>query len=401
MYTILRHCFLTSLLFVVGALGVQSSASAACGEAHCTEVSSFKAVVTDFRISQSRNVRIATATLRVMNKTDRPLVLGYVQGSGVVIDDQGNRYEVDTRDANNVRAIGVITSRTFDPKFSLQPGASGDARLQFSWYAGKQIAGTVFQLELTIREIDSVAGNQFKLGREHAVQFRSLTDGLASENAQSLSSVPGGAVQTGAVQTGAAPTAVTTSNPDIADPCAGMANCSSAGLFTAQVTQLTASQVRNVHLVRINMRFRNITNQPLILAYTTNSGSMIDNYGNRYTVDSRAADHVKGIGQTSRNKADPQFVLSPGESRNATFEYTRYIGKTAIGTVFTPDLAIERLEILPSQQIRSVREFSLSFANLSAGTMVAEAGDAANSVTSISEAGKQLSEGLKSLFKKK
>ena len=396
MYTILRHRLLTSLLLVVGALGVQSSASAACGEAHCTEVSSFKAVVTDFRISQSRNVRIATATLRVMNKTDRPLVLGYVQGSGVVIDDQGNRYEVDTRDANNVRAIGVITSRTFDPKFSLQPGASGDARLQFSWYAGNQIAGTVFQLELTIREIDSVAGNQFKLGREHAVQFRSLVDGLVSESAQSLSAVPASAVRPGA-----APTAVTTSNPDVADPCAGMANCSSAGLFTAQVTQLTASQVRNVHLVRINMRFRNITNQPLILAYTTNSGSMIDNYGNRYTVDSRAPDHVKGIGQTSRNKADPQFVLSPGESRNATFEYTRYIGKTTIGTVFTPDLAIERLEILPSQQIRSVREYSLSFANLSAGTMVAEAGEAANAVTSINEAGKQLSEGLKSLFKKK
>jgi hypothetical protein len=59
---------------------------------------------------------------------------------------------------------------------------------------------------------------------------------------------------------------------------------------------------------------------------------------------------------------------------------------------------VEQLEVLPSQQIRSAREYSLSFANLTAGAMLGDAGDATNAVN---DAGKQLSEGLKSLFKKK
>jgi len=309
----------------------------------------------------------------------------------VVIDDQGNRYDIDTRNENNVRAIGVITRNTFDPKFSLQPGESSDARFQFSWYPGKKIAGTMFQLEMTIREIDAATGNQQRLGREHSVHFSNLTDGalVAQSNAPPASA------------TSAAPIATASTDAAAADPCASLPRCSNAGPFTAQIAQLTTSQVRAMHLVRTNVRFRNLTNQPLILAYTLNSGSMIDNYGNRYIIDSRFAAHVQGIGQVARNKADPQFVLRPGESRTAVFEYSRYVGKTAIGTVFTPDLAVEQLEILPSQQIRSTRQYSLSFADLSAGEMLGDGGNAVNAVNNINEAGKQLTEGLKSLFKKK
>ena len=388
-----QRALLLLSITILSAFGVQSHASTSCSSKQfCTEVAAFTAVVDDFRTSISGSTRVATATLRLTNKTDRPLVLGYVHGSGVVIDDQGNRYTIDTRNDNNVRAIGVVTSRTFDPKFSLGPGESSDARFQFSWYAGKKIVGTQFQLELTIREIDAVAGNQFKLGREHAIQFRNLADAVTADGALSE------ATPASALPASVAPGAVAVSNLEAADPCASVPRCYSAGPFTAQVAQLTASQSGNTHLVRINLRFRNVSNQPLILAYTTNSGSMVDNYGNRYTIDWRYPDRVKGIGQVSRSKADPQFMLSPGESRSANLEYSRYVGKTAIGTVFSPDLAIEQLEILPSQQVRSTREYSLNFANLSAGVMV---GDAANAVTTINEAGKQISDGLKSLFKKR
>ena len=64
--------------------------SACAGIPNCAEVPSFVAVVTDFRVSKGGAYlrdRILTATVRFTNKTDRTLVLGYVQNSGVVLDD--------------------------------------------------------------------------------------------------------------------------------------------------------------------------------------------------------------------------------------------------------------------------------------------------------------------------
>jgi hypothetical protein len=406
MNTIQRISFSAFLLTLAASctLGAQTQAASDCsGGQFCTEVAAFTTTVTDFRTSAAGYTRLAAATVRFRNKTDRPLVLGYMHGSGVVIDDLGHRYAIDTRDGNNVRAIGVITGSTFDPKFTLQPGESSDARFQFSWYAGNNAAGTAYQLELTIREIDSVAGPQYKLGREHAIQFRGLADGMFAGGAISSSSPPATAPAP-AQSSSATPVAATTNAGVIADSCASLPRCYGAGPFIAQVAQLTTSQASGYHLVRINLRFQNVTKQPLILAYAGNSGAMIDNHGNRYSIDLRHPDRVKGIGVVSRGQADPQFMLNPGESRSATFEYSRYVGKTAIGTVFTPDLAVEQLEILPNQQVRSTREYSLTFANLTAGAMVgdiADVGDAASAVNTISEAGKQISEGLKSIFKKK
>lgn len=354
-----------------------AAASAACAPAQlCSETSTFITQVTDFRTSIKGTQRAATATVRMQNRTDHPLTLTYVSGSGVVIDDQGNRYGVDDfRNSNAVRAIGIINRQTFDPKFTLQPGESGDARFEFTWYPGKSIVGTVFQMELTLREIDSLAGGQQKPGREHALQFQDLRDKLAGAQAPAVASTTPAAIGT----------AMSSS-----DPCAGNTRCRSAGPVVAEVTQLTTSTQGNNHLVRVGLKLRNASDQQLILGYVTDSGVMVDNYGNRYIVDSRSNSNVQGIGQVSRSKADPQFVLNPGESRNAVLQYSRYIGKTAIGTVFAPDLALKQLEILPSQQIREVREYSLSFSDVTAG-----------GAASVDDAARQLSDGLKSLFKKK
>lgn len=375
--------FLRWLAIALGTLalcGPSSAASAACANAQlCSETSTFVATVTDFRTSISRSQRVVSAAVHLQNRSDRPLTLTYVSGSGVVIDDQGNRYTVDDfRNGNAVRAIGIINRNTFDPKFTLQPGESGDARFEFTWYPGKSIVGTVFQMELTVREIDTLAGGQQKPGREHALQFQQLTDKLGG--------APSAAVGTSTIPASSAGGTVVAGS----DPCAGNSRCRNAGPFIAEVSQVTTSTGRNQHLVRIGLKLRNASDQPLILGYVTNSGVMVDNYGNRYVVDWRSNDNVQGIGQVSRSKADPQFVLNPGESRSAVLQYSRYVGKTAIGTVFAPDLALKQLEILPSQQIREVREFSLSFADVTAGGMA-----------SVDDAARQLSDGLKSLFRKK
>lgn len=370
-------------------LGVRAHASA-CADANlCSETTTFVATLSNFRTSSTHGGanRVVSATLTIQNKTDRPLVLGYVSDSGVALDEHGNRYTVTS--SSDIRGIGEIKRNTFDPKFTLQPGERSDARIDLRWHAGRAIAGVTFELELALREIDEVTGNQHRLGREHALRFSGLTDGASSNVA--ASSAPSHPTSSSSAASVGAP-------PTLADPCEGKPRCYSAGPFIAEIAQVVAAQPKaNNHHVRVSIRFRNVSNQPIVLAYQRNSGKMLDNYGQHYIVDSRDNANVSGIGQTTGQKADPQFVLSPGEARSATFNYSRYVGKTAVGTVFSPELVIEQLEILPSQQIRSMREYAVSFANLVNGSGSANA----EAIDNLSEAGRKLTEGLRSIFQRK
>lgn len=183
--------------------------------------------------------------------------------------------------------------------------------------------------------------------------------------------------------------------PTISDPCAGNMRCYASGPVVADVVQLISAQKeRNNHSVRVSVRLRNISDQPIALGYKTNSGTMLDNLGHEYKVDWRNDSNVAGIGQVSRTKADPQFTLRPGEARTATFNYSRYVGKTAMGTVFNPSLVVAQLEVIPGNQVRSVSEYSINFTNIAPGNFN-------NPVSSIDDAGRQLAEGLKSIFKQK
>lgn len=351
-------------------IGVCAMALAFAGNgwAQSAEVSSFVATVTDFRTSLQSRSKLLTATVQFKNKTNGPLILGYVNNSGVATDDQGNRYVV--HGDNAVRAIGIIGSNGLDPKFVLQPGEASDARFEFAWNAsGREIHGTNFELDFTVRELTPLQGRQYRLGREHALHIRGL--GQASQPAPPP-----------AATTTAAPVPVRqTSQP-----------------FTADVEQVRASRIGNFkdHLIRMQIRFRNITDQPVILGYKSGSGAMMDNLGNQYywgragTVDGS----VSGMGTVTRSKADPQFVLNPGETRSASFQMIRYRpGNSQIGTSFTYDVVIEQLEVLPSQQIRSVRDYSLNFPDLRPVGGVA----APSSVSDINDTAQK----IRGLFRKK
>ena len=87
----------------------------------------------------------------------------------------------------------------------------------------------------------------------------------------------------------------------------------------AEVIGMTPSQtLGGFHVLQVNVRFRNLTNQPLILAYVAGSGVITDDNGKRYDQNYEAyvGNGAKGIGTVNRVKADPQFVLSPGASRS-------------------------------------------------------------------------------------
>lgn len=362
---------IASMVLALGLAAAPALAAEACaGRSHCTEVSTFTMQLNDFRATEQYGTRSLIATATFQNRTDRPIILGYVSGSGTAIDEYGNRY---TMISNGVRGIGQIGRSSFDPRFVLQPGERSDARFELSWPGGSQIAGVDFRLELAISEIDVVAGNQHRLGREHFLRFEGLRDGL-------VAAAPTAAPAADAAAGVAVPAPVT-------DPCDGRPSCYATGPFMAEA-QANVSQDATYQHVSIRVRFRNLSNQPVILAYQEGSASMIDNQGNKYQPMS-----ISGMGKVSRSSADPQFVLSPGEYRQATVVYRLHKAGKILGNAFTPDFVISQLEILPSQQVRSVRDYAVSFTGVATSPLGAAPGEAPDAVEALKKLG--------DLFKKK
>ena len=336
-------------LLAVALLAVGAPAMAApakCpAKAQCVETRSFVATVTGFRASKQGANRVLTATVRFENKTGKPLTLGYVSESGVALDDLGNRYTVPG--ANAVRAIGQISGGNFDPKFTLQPGEGADARFELSWDPGKSKAGDSYELDLAIREITATTADNFRLGQEHALHFASLGQ--------------------------AAPTNAAAAPVKPVDPCGGSPRCFNAGAFIAEVMQVQSSAMNagaRHQSVSINIRFRNISDKPVILGYRSASSAALDNFGNGFTWG-RPGTHdtsFKGIGLVTARSADTQFSLPPGQSRSATFGIVRFNAAPPIGNRWNYDVVIEEIEIQPGQVVKSVRQNSLTFAGLTAGS---------------------------------
>ena len=383
-----RFCSI-GLALVPWALHGQGQVPITCGGSKtCSESATFIAAITDFRaIVQGTNNKTLTARIGFRNKLNRPLILGYVQSSGLATDDRGNRYV--PYGAQAVRGIGEIAGNNVDTKFVLQPGETSEARFEFSWRArGDEIFGLNFEMDLTIREVDSLPGNQIRLGREHAMHFTGL-----SANANPAVSAVQPEVQQPVAASSAvpAPTAAAAPAP-VADTCAGRSNCYSTGLFVAEVTGVTPSKLGRYDLIDVRVRFRNLTNQPAILGYTAGTAVVTDNYGGRYGARDES---LRGIGMIARGQADPQFVLQPGASGNVTFQVwrTRPVNPPIPGS-YNFDITIAHLEVLVSQQVRTVREYSVSFTDIGASAMSAIP---ATAPANVNDAAKKLGD----LFRKK
>lgn len=378
--SILRHAtplrWLASLVVVlVGPLPALAAGLSCAGQINCSETSSFVAMLSDFRTSVAGNDRVATATMRFQNKLNKPLILGYVTGSGVVTDDKGNRY---VPGPDSVRGIGAVAGSNVDAKFTLEPGEASDARFEFTWKASKATLGTTYELDLTVQEFEALAGGQYKPGKERVLHFTNAGQKAA---------------------TTVAPTAAAVGVPT--DPCADLPRCAGGGAFIAQVVSLTpvGGPADRHHSLKLNLTFRNVSSQPIILGYKSNSSAAIDNLGNGY-VFGRPGTHdtsFSGIGLVTSRAADPSFSLSPGESRNAAFTVIRFnSGGKQLGTAWSYDVVVNELEILPSQQVRTGREHSLHFTDLSAGMPAVSTGSAAAPADF-----KKAVEDLKNIFKKK
>jgi hypothetical protein len=355
-----RACmkFAVTCCLALAACLTQAAAPKSCpaSATACAQTTSFTATVTNFRTSTQGRNRVLTATVRFENRTDKSLALGYVRDSGIALDDLGNRYVV--AGANAVRAMGEVAGTTFDPKFVLQPGEGRDARFELTWEPGKGPVGASFELDLAVREIALVTADQYRLGQEHVVHFAQLAQASAKPAAP--------------VADAAAPVVPAAAK----DPCDGLPRCYNAGTFIAEVMQVSASAMTGGarhQSVALNIRFRNVSEKPIILAYRSASSAGLDNFGNGYTWG-RPGTHdtsVKGIGILTGRSVDTQFALTPGQSRSATFNIIRFNAAPPIGNAWTYDVVIDEVEVLPGQVVRSARQNSLSFPSLTAGSNAA------------------------------
>jgi hypothetical protein len=335
-----------------------------CGGPLCTENQLFAASITDFRAILDSSPKTLMVRMSFVNKLDRPIALGYVRMSGVATDDRGNRYVPSGE--RSVQGIGEVSGNAADAKFVLQPGETSDARFEFAWHAsGQELFGLSFQLDLAIREIVRLPGNQLQLGREYALHFTRAEQASTTDLLSARSPAPR---RPGPPPSGSRPLP----EPASADGCLGSAQgpCVSAGPFAAEITGLIPSFASNglTHVLKAKVRFRNRTREPIIVGFVARSAVMVDNYGGRYTIDpSLLGEGVAGIGIVQRTTADPQFVLEPDESGEAAFTLSRrrnYDKTDALGTAFTFDLTIAHLEVLESQQVRTSREYSVGFTGL-------------------------------------
>jgi hypothetical protein len=137
-----------------------------------------------------------------------------------------------------------------------------------------------------------------------------------------------------------------------------------AGPITAKVLRSKVARAGRWLTLDMTTRLTNTSDKPLILAYVFQSSFGVDDQGNRFTYGP-ADQGATGIGFVSNEKADPQFTLAPGEAREVHFIVARIPGREIAGTSLIAYTALEALEILPSKQIREIRQYSLTFPGLS------------------------------------
>jgi hypothetical protein len=215
--------------------GQQATSPSACGnQPMCYDAQDFAVAVVDFRMSVSNGFKIMDATLRFVNKTNQPLILGYLDGSAVALDDQGNRYAPYGN--RGLAGIGVVSGNSGDAKFVLQPAGAGDARWELLWRPGPQDpVGSTFALDMTIRELNTLTGGAHTLGAEVPLRFQSLANGMTG--AAGAAAIAGAPATTGVVGVAGASSMMATGGT-------GLAPCGPAGTMGAVNTVAgTASSV--------------------------------------------------------------------------------------------------------------------------------------------------------------
>jgi hypothetical protein len=122
------------------------------------------------------------------------------------------------------------------------------------------------------------------------------------------------------------------------------------------MTQTAAAASGKNQVVRIGVRVKNQTHQPLVLAYKAGSNAAADEAGSRYIWGRAPASDTsaQGIGTIDGARSDPRFQLAPGATRDLQMVLTKFDATRPAGRTFTLDTVLVELK---SPQWQKVREY--------------------------------------------
>ena len=340
--------------------------------------------VVEFRASLQGYWKMLTITLRFRNKLGRPVILGYVAGSGGATDDRGNRYVVKD---GEVRGIGLI-SRRGRTTSSCSP-RDRRAMPGSPWSGpGRQLFGNTFDLDLTVREIipagqrpdharAGVPAADRRPGRRRAGRRAPRGAGVDAGRPPRRPSGRRRRRTTGAPRlhrTGAgepeprplgvpSPSPSSTPRPRAERTARRARGCYDAGAFSVTVTQTSAApRAGRTSWSAFSVRVKNHGAQPLVLAYKAGTNAAVDEQGNSLQLG--AAGHPRrrasqGIGTLEGARIDPQFQVAPGATRDAQLSVTRFDAGAASREELHPDTVLVELRGHPGGQWQKVREYAV------------------------------------------
>lgn len=136
-------------------------------------------------------------------------------------------------------------------------------------------------------------------------------------------------------------------NTQIEGPrCNGRTKCVDAGSYTATTTDVWLGVTPKARQIRLILRFENMTEQTIFLAYWAHSIFVLDNFGNRYFCcqgENAPDSSAVGIGTDQGDKVDPQFMLKPHESAIASFDlWTHRVNPVA--SYYDIDVMIDEID---------------------------------------------------------
>ena len=357
----------------------------------CFNAGHFAATLAYVAVSQrnsssvvQRNVKL---TMTIQNLMDQPLILAYRAGSGQLIDDEKHPYVNESRMGESyVKGIGMSTGRDANPEFVLDPQESRQIVLDnYMSLSRTEIFGVTYTYDFTIDEL-VVQSDRARVVRSSAVTFRDIKEpsrGRDENETAALTSAEtfnarefgtethgpsAGSEESSAERVIYSATGGITRSPQ-QDPCGTTPNCYSAGRFTATVIRIWGRQIRSAnstsHFVKLTLQIRNVSDKRIALSYKAESGALTDDTGHRYRNDNDGGKgFIRGIG-LSNDASDPPLVLAPGEARDATFDNRLSLDRSDVaGTVYSYDLALQELELLPARQTRVTRTNAIAFHDL-------------------------------------
>jgi hypothetical protein len=357
---------MTTAALVGGTMPVRAGADPCGGAPFCQVQGRLMAQVVKVNVTDSGGVTAyhgVRTTIRFTNLGDSSVALAYQERSSRITDDKG----LDYKWSSKANGIGLVNKDSADPQFRLAPGESREASFEnvLQYSTRRTVVGAVFNHDLTITALKVMSERSVHSDTDYALSFSGLT---------ASSGVGAGAPVRSSMAGPPAPPPAG-SLPVMGNPCDGQPSCQAQGPLFVRVTGVNVTDSGGVtayHSVRTTLRIQNVGNEPLTLGYRVGTAAVSDDHGLAYAwgrSGTSEARYVHGIGEISKNSADTQFRLAPGESRDVSFDRILQYNtrRTSPGRVFTFDLTLVQLAVVGNRQVESLHDYALSFSNLFAG----------------------------------